>query len=153
MEEAGRRSIPFDGIECPGVNDVFFRRGGNIANRHGNILLRELLEEKYELYKSRKTQEEKTRISWWVVEEVERRNGRFLIEGPQGWWVELQDRDIVREKVSNAFRDMRKIGFHSVAATVPQQQANGHHEIFGNFDSSKKRKRADCFSEIVKNSS
>jgi hypothetical protein len=104
------------------------------------------LELKYALYKSRQTQEEKTKISWWVVEEVENRNGRFSIEGPQGCWVELKDRDIAREKVSNAFRDMQKLGFHTLATTVTQPQTNKvHHEMFANFGSSKKRKREDCF--------
>ena len=72
------------------------------------MLLREVLELKYDLYRSRTTQEEKTEISWWVVEEIKRRNGRFLVEGQQGFWEELTDNAIARDKVANAFRDLRK---------------------------------------------
>ena len=100
-----KTNTPFHGIECPYVHDIFFRRG---TNPHGNMLLREVLELKYDLYRSRKSQEEKTEISWWVVEEIQRRNGRFLVEGPQGFWVELTNKEIAREKVANAFRDLRK---------------------------------------------
>ncbi|KAG7346909.1 hypothetical protein IV203_005978 [Nitzschia inconspicua] len=114
-EDAIKNSIPFDGIECPNVQDVFFRRGGNLTSRHGNLMLRELLESKYALYRSRETQDEKTQISWWVVGEIERRKGRFLVEGPKGFWVELTNKEIAREKVANSFRDLRKIA-------IPPQQ-------------------------------
>jgi hypothetical protein len=105
-EEAFRSGKPFLGIECPHVHDIFFRRG---TNPHGNMLLREVLELKYDTYRTRTSQEEKTEISWWVVQEIERRNGRFLVEDTHGFWVELTNKDVAREKVSNAFRDLRKI--------------------------------------------
>lgn len=105
-EDAFKRGTPFHGIECPKVQDIFFRRG---TNPHGNMLLREVLESKYSLYQSRQTQEEKTEISWSVVEEIERRNGRFLIEDSHGFWIELTDKDSAREKIANAFRDLRKV--------------------------------------------
>lgn len=107
-EAAMKASRPFDFVECPNVEDVFFRRGGNLMSRSGNLMLREVLESMLALYRSRDNQEEKTQISWWVVGEVERRNGRFLIESPDGFWMELKNKDIVREKISNAFRDLRK---------------------------------------------
>jgi hypothetical protein len=50
-----------------------------------------------------------TQISWWVVQEIACRNGRFLVEGSHRFWVDLTNKDVAREKVSNAFRDLHSI--------------------------------------------
>lgn len=61
-EEATKKGIPFDGIECPNVQDVFFRRGGNVTCRYENLIPKEIFESKHALYRSRETQEEKTKF-------------------------------------------------------------------------------------------
>jgi hypothetical protein len=58
---------------------------------------------------SKDTRRRKTRISRWVIGEIGRRKGRFRIEGPQGFWVELKNKEVARVKVANAFRDLRKM--------------------------------------------
>jgi hypothetical protein len=36
-----------------------------------------------------------------------------LVESREGYWVELHDRNAIREKISNAIRDIRKTTFGS----------------------------------------
>mmetsp|Transcript_7290 Transcript_7290/g.17837 ORF Transcript_7290/g.17837 Transcript_7290/m.17837 type:complete len:327 (+) Transcript_7290:674-1654(+) len=100
---------PFDGVECPEQLDIFFRRGGNLISHTGNQMLRVILLSRYDYYKSRKTQKEKTKVAWSIVEEIERRGGRFLVECKEGYWVNLQDKRAIREKISSSTRDIREI--------------------------------------------
>jgi hypothetical protein len=46
-EKAMVEGREFDGIECPGQLDVFFRRGGNLNSHAGNRMLREILLTRY----------------------------------------------------------------------------------------------------------
>ncbi len=52
------------------------------------------------------TAERKTMISREIVDELMQKGGRFLIK-QKSWWTN-SDRETAREKVSVAFRDMRK---------------------------------------------
>lgn len=61
-EKAMMESRSFDGIECPNSSDIFFRRGGNLNSHMGNKMLREIELSKYEYYRTRRTQEEKTKV-------------------------------------------------------------------------------------------
>ena len=87
---------------------------------------------RYEYYRSRETQEEKTKVAWSIVEEVEQRGGRFLVECKEGFWVQLQDRNAIREKISNAIRDIRKTSFGENVIQKTNSRCVGS-EIFGLF--------------------
>ena len=77
-----------------------------MLNHPGNIAFRKIIESRFEEHRDATEVERKTAITWEVVKEVQRSGGRFLVKN-RGWWT-LADPDSAREKVSVAFRDMRK---------------------------------------------
>jgi hypothetical protein len=51
----------------------------------------------------------KDTISWRIIEEIERRNGRFLEwDNNSGFWVENKDRNSFRAKIPVYFRDHKR---------------------------------------------
>ena len=77
-------------------------------NHPGNIEFRKIIESRFEEHRDASVIERKTAITWEVLIEIQRRGGRFLVRGKdKGWWT-VADQDAAREKVSVAFRDMRK---------------------------------------------
>lgn len=107
-EKAARQGLPFDGIEYPGVNDVLFSLGRHTWSHPGYAMFRGLLESYYDRHCSADSLEEKMGITWEVVEEVERNGGRFLTRDKRGWWVQINDRSVIRGKVALAFRNHTK---------------------------------------------
>mmetsp|Transcript_7292 Transcript_7292/g.17843 ORF Transcript_7292/g.17843 Transcript_7292/m.17843 type:complete len:352 (+) Transcript_7292:620-1675(+) len=145
-EKAMIEGRPFDGVECPEQLDIFFRRGGNLNSHPGNHMLREILLSRYDYYKSRKTQKEKTEVTWSIVEEIEQRGGRFLVQCKEGYWMNLQDKKAIREKISSSMRDVRKISSQreSVAQmsnSSTSQFLNQNH--YANVQPGNKRQRTD----------
>lgn len=63
--------------ECPGLNDVLFRRAGSCLAHPGNTIFKNLIESKKDQH-TNSNQTEKRDIAWSIVEDVERRNGRFF---------------------------------------------------------------------------
>jgi uncharacterized protein (DUF1330 family) len=105
-EYALRERIPFDGIDCPSVNDVLAGKGPHISNHPGNVMFRKIMESQFEEHRDATVIDRKTAITWEVVQEVQRHGARFLVKD-KGWW-RVANQDTAREKVSVAFRDMRK---------------------------------------------
>lgn len=117
-------------VECPLSNDVVFRNGRSTMCHPGNVMFRGLLETYYEQHRTAGTKEEKTHITWRIVDEVlVERKGRFLVwegrnrhshgadgavvsriddTGVKGWWTHLDDRNAIRAKVAISLRDERK---------------------------------------------
>ena len=92
-------------IECPSFNDVAFRPGKSYLCHQGNVKFNELLE-KYVDQHAVANRKGKDEISWGVIEEVERWNGRFLEWDNNGsFLVENKDRDNIRSKIPLYFRD------------------------------------------------
>jgi hypothetical protein len=106
-EEARRSGTEFHGIECPEHKDLLFGRGRPIMRHPGNALLRNLLQARYQEYDEAPTRTEKTKIAWSIVCQLQQSSCRFLKEDPIGYWVEVSS-EIARQKVSVAFRDLRK---------------------------------------------
>lgn len=105
-EHTLRKGIPFDGIDFPSVRDVLAGKGPHVLSHPGNCEFRRIIQSRFEEHRDATVTERKTAITWEVVLEIQRRGGRFLVKD-QGWWA-LADQDTAREKVSVAFRDMRK---------------------------------------------
>jgi len=99
--------IDSNNIECPGLNDFIFRSGKNHMSHPGNIAFQSLIEAKLEEH-SRSHQDEKTEITWWIVEQVEGKGGRFLEWNSEGTWSQILDRTHIRSKVSSYFRTYRR---------------------------------------------
>jgi hypothetical protein len=107
-EEAERLGIPFDFVDCPGMNDVLFSLGRHTWCHPGYAMFRGLLETHYARHNASTSLEEKLAITWQIVEEVEQKGGRFLTRDSRGWWVRITDRNVIRAKVALAFRNQHK---------------------------------------------
>jgi hypothetical protein len=94
-------------IDIPGLNDVVFRYGKSYLSHPGNAMFRGLIEAKHDEH-NEGTTEAKVGATWWVVDEVLRKDGRFLVWDNRGWWVQLHDRKEIRAKVAISFKEYKK---------------------------------------------
>jgi hypothetical protein len=106
-EEAAKSETEFHGIECPDLKDLLLGRGRPIMRHPGNVLLRNLIEARYQEYDDAQTRTEKTEVARSIVRQLRQSSCRFLKEGPNGSWVEVSS-EVARQKVSVGFRDLRK---------------------------------------------
>eukprot|EP00532_Pseudo-nitzschia_australis_P007373 CAMPEP_0168177332 /NCGR_PEP_ID=MMETSP0139_2-20121125/8383_1 /TAXON_ID=44445 /ORGANISM="Pseudo-nitzschia australis, Strain 10249 10 AB" /LENGTH=480 /DNA_ID=CAMNT_0008096347 /DNA_START=194 /DNA_END=1636 /DNA_ORIENTATION=- len=95
-------------IECPSFNDVAVRPGKSYLCHPGNVRFKELLD-KYMDEHTAANRREKDRISWGIIKEIERWNGRFLEwDNICCFWVENKDRNNIRTKIPVYFRDHKR---------------------------------------------
>lgn len=94
-------------IECPSLNDVIFRSGKNHMSHPGNVMFQGIIESKHAEHCAAH-QDDKAVITWWVVEQVESKGGRFLEWNDDGMWSQIMDRGQIRSKVSSCFRTYRR---------------------------------------------
>lgn len=98
----------FLAIECPEQNDILFGRGWPTMGHPGNALFRNLIQTRLEYYDSCRSKREKTRMAYSIVLHFKENGARFLREDQvSGGWIEVSD-EMARQKVSIAFRDIRK---------------------------------------------
>lgn len=101
-------------IDCPGLNDVVFRRGKNMNHHPGNAKFMSLIEERIfeHTIDLNTSPERRLSIEVELIEKVRQEGGRFLkwdIE--RGWLVDMStgsDSKELQSKVHYAFRDFRK---------------------------------------------
>eukprot|EP00536_Pseudo-nitzschia_multiseries_P002429 jgi/Psemu1/251623/estExt_Genewise1Plus.C_320072 len=94
--------------ECPGLNDVLFRRAGSCLSHPGNSRFKNLLESKKEEHTS-SNQTEKRDIAWSIVEEIENKGGRFFAwDTKQTCWLVMTNRTEIRQKVAMSIRDFNR---------------------------------------------
>jgi hypothetical protein len=100
-----------------GPNDVLLGRGAPIINYEGNVRFRELVSTRKAEYMSTGRHNVKCKIAEQVIDEIHRRNGKFLrklgtkqerqvlgiAEGTKAWVV--ANSAVIREKVKQALRD------------------------------------------------
>mmetsp|Transcript_17386 Transcript_17386/g.39979 ORF Transcript_17386/g.39979 Transcript_17386/m.39979 type:complete len:197 (+) Transcript_17386:2-592(+) len=94
-------------VECPNLNDVVFRMGRSYMCHPGNVMFRSLIESRLDEHVAA-TRKRKGEIAWSVVEEVERRGGRFLKWDTRGWWTEFESQSEIRYKIPTYFRDFTR---------------------------------------------
>lgn len=100
--------ISTDIIECPSLNDVAIRPGKSYLCHPGNVRFKELLD-KYVDEHAAANRKGKDIISWGIIEEIERGNGRFLEwNNAGGFWVENNDRNSIRTRIPIYFRDHKR---------------------------------------------
>lgn len=95
-------------IDCPNMNDVIFRGKHAYLSHPGNAMFRGLIESRYDEHNSLTTTDEKVQVTWSIIQEVEKKNGRFLVWDKNGCWSELTDRMQVRTKVAGALKDHKR---------------------------------------------
>ena len=97
-------------IECPARNDVCFRFGIAYLFHTGNSHFRDIMEANMKQHTAAQSAVDKVQVTWKVVEELERTPGgcRFLEYDRRGWWVEIRDRTVKRNKVAHAMKEHKK---------------------------------------------
>ena len=105
-ERAIEHGTEFHGIDCPSVNDILTGKGPHVPSNPANVAYRKIMEARFMEHRDAITAERKTMISREIVDDIVQKGGRFLMK-EKSWWANT-DRDTAREKVSVAFRDMRK---------------------------------------------
>ena len=105
-ENAIEHGIEFNGIDCPSIKDVLTGKGPHVSSNPANVTYRKIMEKRFLEHRDALSADRKTMISREIVDELRENGSRFLIK-EKSWW-EKCDRDTAREKVSVAFRDMRK---------------------------------------------
>jgi hypothetical protein len=97
----------YGAIECPRLNDVLYERTKPCMFHPGNTLFKGLIEERKTDH-AKLTQTAKRDFTWSIVEEVERRRGRFLKWDQRGFWITIANRSEIRLKVATSLRDFNK---------------------------------------------
>ena len=94
-------------ITIPSANDVLFGRGSVNQEHVGNIRFRAFITEMKPKY-DRAERDERGKMATYIVETIKSTSGRFLREDRQrNCWAEVDD-VVARNKVTHAFRNMRR---------------------------------------------
>jgi hypothetical protein len=142
IEETKEEQAP---IECPGRNDVVFRFGKSYLSHPGNATFRGLIEANFDEHNNATNNDTKIAVSWRIVEDVERRGGRFLVWDKRGWWKVTTDRAQIRSKVAGSLKEHKR---RMIAKKNVQYNSSGTYQ-FERQDGGK-RKRAEDGSEPSK---
>lgn len=115
-------------VECPGSNDVIFRRGKSMTYHPGNVMFQSLIESRLEEH-NLANQAGKLSIVLSLIQYIEQvKGGRFLTwDSKNNWWVEMMTIPVsgsrgnssfgmsfqaqeleIQSKVNYAFRDFKK---------------------------------------------
>ena len=95
-------------IDCPNMNDVIFRGKHAYLSHPGNSMFRGLIESRYAEHNKLTTTDAKVQVTWSIIDEVEKKNGRFLVWDNNGYWHEMMDRMQIRTKVAGALKDHKR---------------------------------------------
>jgi len=126
-------------IDCPGVRDVIFRSVGKSCMLNpGNVAFRGIFE-KYHSEHIQAGQTEKKNLVWKIVGEIESVGGRFLVWDKKGWWIQLDDRGEIRNKVATSLRGYNK----QRKCEDNRQNYKSSTILFQGQDGSKRRKLSD----------
>ena len=133
-------------IDCPNMNDVIFRTKHAYLCHPGNATFRGLIESRFHEHFNAKTTDEKVAVTWSIIKEVDRRNGRFLVWDMNGCWKELKDRSLIRTKVAGAMKDHKR----RIKARSNHQVNHSSTSVFQLQDSkNKKRKVGNNYQQKV----
>jgi hypothetical protein len=102
-EQTLKATGAFRGIDLPGTNDVLLGRGRTFQDYSGNVKMRQLIHTYLGEYTTA-AKLGKTRCASKIVMMIKSHYGRFFRLSEDGWWEEVIDDHICREKVSMAFR-------------------------------------------------
>jgi len=100
---------PFEDVECPLPMDILIGNAGSnsFQNNPGNTVYRDIMDVYFHRYEAATDKQEKTRITWKVLEELALANCRILVRDRRGWW-SIASTDKAREKIAHNFRETRK---------------------------------------------
>ena len=103
QERNTRKTVQVTGV--PSRYDVLFGTGRTVLMHIGNVRYRKLIEDCYDTYET-STYSQRKQITEEILDIIRASGGRFLKDDGMGW-CEV-DEAVARQKVSNAFRSVRK---------------------------------------------
>lgn len=93
---------------CPTSEDVVFRQGPAFKNNPGNIFFRELIHQFCEEHRNA-SRDEKHAITKLLMEEIQDRQGRFLMWNPKRkCWNVCEDSSVIRKKIASALKQYNR---------------------------------------------
>ena len=142
IEDYAKSGTEISMIEFPRNTDVLLGKGKPIQEHLGNMRLHLLVDQQLPRYDSC-SKKEKTELATEIIQMVKASAGRVLTQ-ESGVWTEVSD-DIARQKVSNLFRNRRKMAKKEAARPQNQTSNTGggiRTELSGSFmvDSHKRAK-------------
>jgi hypothetical protein len=93
---------PIHLIECPSLADVVFKTGTASLSHPGNAAFRDLLYVNHDEYFNSLSVLETKDTVFMIIQDVKRRQGRFLEWNNCGCWVVMEDEANIRRKVYNS---------------------------------------------------
>mmetsp|Transcript_9233 Transcript_9233/g.22680 ORF Transcript_9233/g.22680 Transcript_9233/m.22680 type:complete len:602 (+) Transcript_9233:39-1844(+) len=135
-------------VEYPHHSDILLGRGQIVMNHPGNIMFRNYIQSKLDLYTNIRSKKESTRWTWDVVRTFKTQYGaRFLkeerIDTDLTAWFEISN-ELARSKVRIAFRDARTRLAKCAGKQISSIKSNGTSSI---------KKNEDTFQIPIKSSS
>jgi hypothetical protein len=88
----------------PSDSDILCGRGGNINIHPGNIYFRKLVDSRKPAYVTARFKREKRTIAESILNDIKKKNGRFLTKNEAGEWLIFPDHK-ARDKTSQALRE------------------------------------------------
>ena len=78
-------------VECPGSNDVVFRREKTMNYHPGNVKFQDIIESQFQHhFDTNTTQAQKEAMEIEVIQNIKKDGGRFLKwESDKGWWINM----------------------------------------------------------------
>jgi hypothetical protein len=99
---------PIRHVECPLLADVVFKTGTSNVSHPGNATFRDLLEAYQDEYFKAPSAVEKQYIVTKIIQDVGRRNGRFLEWNNCGCWLIMVDEGNIRTKIYHSLFYFKK---------------------------------------------
>ena len=108
IRHAEQTQTPFGDavVECPRLPDVVFKVGER-GTRPGNIMLRELVEDRHTRYQTKASRSVKNEVIQEIVTGIEGVGGRFLVWDKRGWYVVEKDPAVIKKQISTYIRDYK----------------------------------------------
>ena len=119
---------PFEGVDCPLVTDIPIGNAGHnnsFKNNPGNAIYRDVMEVYFNRYEAATDTQEKTRITWKVLEELKHAGVRILVRDRRGWWT-VASTNKSREKIAHDFREYRKRKQRAAGASASSKRRAIH---------------------------
>jgi hypothetical protein len=132
-------ALPIHLIECPSLADVVFKTGTSNVNHPGNGAFRDLLVSYHdEYFKAPSVSEKKFTVSK-IIQDVERRKGRFLEWSNSCCWIVMKDEGNIRTKIYNSLSYFKK----TLIAKKNMQVSSSFTFLFERQDGKKRKREPD----------
>lgn len=107
-----KNSNPISIIECPGLNDIIFRKGTSVMSHPGNVFFRSSIQTLYQETETCTTARSTKILTKKLIDDLRNKNGRVLVwyQGTRytdSWWTELKDEEKICTKIENLVRELK----------------------------------------------